>query len=93
MNPFLYPALIVLFAFSGLSAMIMSSPSPMGGLVLLPLLGMTASMLTAIGLASLTGTGGRGAVAVTVLLVALVAYVIYMFRYEKFGDAESTEDE
>jgi hypothetical protein len=88
MNPFLYPALLVLFAFSGMSSLLMSSP--MGGLVLLPLLGMTASMLTAIGLASLTGTGGRGAVAVTVLLVASVMFVI---RYENFRDEESAADE
>ena len=88
MNPFLYPALLVLFAFSGMSSLLMSSP--MGGLVLLPLLGMTASMLTAIGLASLTGTGGRGAVAVTVLLVA---YVMFVIRYENFRDEESAADE
>jgi hypothetical protein len=88
MNPFLYPALLVLFAFSGMSSLLMSSP--MGGLVLLPLLGMTASMLAAIGLASLTGTGGRGAVAVTVLLVA---YVMFVIRYENFRDEESAADE
>jgi hypothetical protein len=75
MNPFIFPALLVLFAFSGLSAPFMNT---MGGLVLPPLVGITACMLSSIGLAATTGTGTRGAIVTTVLLVACVACVIFL---------------
>jgi hypothetical protein len=48
-------------------------------LVLLPLVGITACMLSSIGLAATTtGTGTRGAIVTTVLLVSCAACVIFL---------------
>jgi hypothetical protein len=71
MNPFLYPALIVLCLFG----MLIIRDGP-GGLA--PLAGITACMLSSIGLAATTGTGTRGAVVTTVLMIACVACVIFL---------------
>jgi hypothetical protein len=78
MNPFLYPALIVLCLCGLSTAGAMSIP--WGGLIIVPVWITTGRMLAVIALASLTGTGGRGAAITSAVLVAWVAYVLWKIR-------------
>jgi hypothetical protein len=81
MNPFLYPALIVLILCGISTAASMSVP--WGGLMVAPIWATAGWMLGAIAMASLTGTGSRGAAITSAALVAWVAYVMWTIRRSK----------
>ena len=91
MNPFLYPALMVL-CLCGISTA-GALALPLGGLhgfapLLIAPVWITAGwMLAAIALASLTGTGGRGAAITSAVLVAWIAYVMWKIRRSRVKTA------
>jgi hypothetical protein len=89
MNPFIFPALMVLCVCSVLTERILSSAGLdqtgiVGALFAIPMTAtvwtIAACMLASIGLGATTGTGARGAVVTTVVSALLVAYVIYRRR-------------
>jgi hypothetical protein len=83
MNPFIYPALIVL-CLCGLSTAgalaLLGDLHGFAPLLIAPVWITAGWMLAAIALASLTGTGARGAVVTTVLMIACVACVIFLAK-------------
>lgn len=79
MNPFLYPALIVLILCS--ISTVGSLAIPFGGMLIIPVWVTAGWMLAAIGLASLTGTGTRGAV---ITSAALFAWMVWRWRGQKW---------
>ena len=72
MNPFIYPALMVLCVGSIMTRQLDSGGTP-------SVWAIAACMLASIGLAATTGTGTRGAIVTTVLLAACVACVIFLW--------------
>ena len=90
MNPFIFPALIVLCVCSVLTAWIArTAESDRNGIGAVFAISVTASvwtiaacMLASIGLGATTRTGARGAIVTTVVSTVLVAYVIYRLRKE-----------
>jgi len=88
MNPFLYPALIVLI-LCGISTAASTTVPIWGGLLIAPIWITAGWMLAAIAMASLTGTGGRGAAITSAVLVAWVAYSAWKIRRRRSGDSKA----
>lgn len=89
MNPFVYPALIVL-CLCGTSTVLLNKKGEetrglegLGKFLTASVWTIATCMLASIGLAATTKTGGRGAIVTTVLLIACVCVIFLAKSSEK----------